>query len=125
MNRLYQVYAGTAVSALLAAALIAAQAPGAFAQDDISRQRSHTQGGPPLNRRLRNGYQQWYISNGIKYYWYNGQEWSLNLALGKRRLLIETNSYSTSSATAQYTYYTYRGNHYVIDRRTGSRRMLH
>jgi hypothetical protein len=76
------------------------------------------------------GYQQPYISNGYEYYWYNGQEWALNLAFGTRQPVVQyNNSYNSLSSyvtypSARYTYYTYKGNRYVMNRRTGTRRML-
>jgi len=33
-----------------------------------------------------------YVANGVKHYWYNGQEWSLNLATGQRRRISADNA---------------------------------
>jgi hypothetical protein len=70
-----------------------------------------------------NGYHRSFVSNGVRYYWKNGQEWAQNLSTGRRYRVSGTGTYAAYPSST-YKYYTYQGHRYVLNRRTGQRTLL-
>jgi len=62
--------------------------------------------------------QQAYVARGVKHYWYHGQEWTMDLASGRRDLVAAAN---TDPNTDRDTYYRYQGHSYYRDASTGER----
>ena len=68
----------------------------------------------------QNGSQQSYISTGEKHYWYNGQEWVMDLQDGQRHRVFDTTNYSPYSGS-NYKPYSFEGGSFVLNIATGER----
>jgi hypothetical protein len=65
-------------------------------------------------------YHRTYTSNGIKHYWYNGQEWTTNLSTGERSQVGNV----PSPRQGKGRYYSYQGHPYYMNTDTGERTQL-
>jgi hypothetical protein len=59
-----------------------------------------------------------YVASGVKHYWYHGQEWTMDLASGRRYLVAAGNA---DPNIDRDTYYRFEGHSYYRDARTGER----
>ena len=94
MNRTLQNSIKTVVFAALAAAVLGAQAPIASARGHNSSSTNSSR----QNDASGQWNQQSYVSNGNKHYWYNGQEFAMNLTTKDRSPVIVTTTYSGSTS---------------------------
>ena len=71
------------------------------------------QGATSQNR----SYHRTYTSNGMKHYWVNGQEWTMDMSTGERTPVVDGGNGSQGNRR----YYSYQGHPYYLDTNTGER----